>query len=92
MNDEKYFQQYPCADDLWVIDQLDHFVVACAPITDLLIGGVEGVAIGIARFNIQDTFDLHKDGLGAPEAPTAQNQRFSMRRNLHGCILAQISP
>jgi len=47
------------------------------------------LAIAIARFNIQDTFDLDKDGLSAPEATAPEDQSFSVRWYLHGSILTQ---
>jgi len=37
------------------------------------MGRVASMAIAIARFNIQDTFDLDKDGFSTPEAAAPKN-------------------
>jgi len=58
---------------LRVVYQPDHLVVTGLARADLLIGRVARMAIAIARFNIQDTFDLDKDGFSTPEAAAPKN-------------------
>ena len=89
VDDKENFQQHPGADDLGVIDQPHHLVVARHARADLLIRWVAALAIAIARFNVQDTFDLDKDSFGAPEASAPKNQSFSVRWYLHCPILTQ---
>ena len=89
VDDKENFQQHPGADDLGVIDQPHHLVVARHARADLLIRWVAAFAIAIARFNVQDTFDLDKDSFGAPEAAAPKNQSFSVRWYLHDPILTQ---
>jgi hypothetical protein len=74
---------------LRVVYQPDHLVVTRHARADLLIRWVAALAIAIARFNVQDTFDLDKDGFGAPEAAAPKNQSFSVRWYLHCPILTQ---
>ena len=89
VDDKENFQQHPGTDDLGVIDQPHHLVVARHARADLLIRWVAALAIAIARFNVQDTFNLDKDSFGAPEAAAPKNQSFSVRWYLHPPILTQ---
>ena len=77
MDDKEYFKQFAQTDDLWVVHQTHHLVVARIAFAHLRIGGVEGVAIAIARLHVQHTLDTHKHGLGAPKAAATQGNYLS---------------
>ena len=89
VDDKENFQQHPGTDDLGVVDKSHHLVVTRQARADLLISWVASLAIAIARFNVQDTFDLDKDSFGAPEAAAPKDQSFSVSWYLHCSILTQ---
>ena len=89
VDDKENFQQHPGTDDLGVIDQSHNLVVTRQTRANLLISWIAGLAIAIARFNVQDAFNLDKDSFGAPEAAAPKNQSFSVRWYLHRPILTQ---
>jgi len=89
VDDKENFQQHPGTDDLGVVDQSHNLVVTRQTRANLLVSWIAGLAIAIARFNVQDAFNLDKDSFGAPEAAAPKNQSFNMRWCLHCPILTQ---
>jgi hypothetical protein len=89
VDDKENFQQHPGTDDLGVVDKSHHLVVTRQARADLLIRWIVALAIAIARFNVQDAFNLDKDSFGAPEAAAPKDQSFSVSWYLHGSILTQ---
>jgi hypothetical protein len=78
VNDKENFEQDPSTDDLWIVGQPDHLVVAGIAPTYLFVSGVDGSTVAITRLDIQHAFDLNIDSLSAPKAPTAEDQGFKM--------------
>ncbi|MNL37382.1 hypothetical protein D3C87_1595250 [compost metagenome] len=72
MGVEEDFQDFLQADLVGVVGQAHHFGVPGVALADLLVAGVDGLAVGVAAFHVGDATDSVKDGFGAPEAAAAQ--------------------
>jgi len=66
------FQKFTRADVCRVIHQLHHLDMASLATAHLLVARVNRLAVAVARFHIQHTFDAHKHGFRAPEAATTE--------------------
>ena len=64
------------ADDGGVIDYADGLGIAGEVGADVLIGGVGGVAVGIADLGVEDSLQLLEIMLSAPEAAAGQVDLF----------------
>ena len=73
MYQEKYFENFARANDRRIKYELDDFVVASCAGTDLWVAGSRCVPVALSNFNIVNTLDVDKDGLGAPTAAAAQS-------------------
>ena len=49
------------------------------PGADVVIGGIVGLAAGVAGLDVLDALDLLEDRLGAPEAATPEGGDFDAR-------------
>ena len=59
-----------------------HLGVAGVALADLLVGGVEGVAVGVAAFHIGDAAHAVEHGFGAPETTPTQGDGFKLSKLL----------
>ena len=74
---EEDFQDFCQADFVGVERQANHLGMAGVALADLLVGGVDGVAVGIAAFHVGNAAHAVEHGFGAPEAAAAQGDRLS---------------
>src|SRR5436309_3119107 len=73
-------EQLRVADLARVVDDLDRFGVSGAARRHLLVGGVPGVAAGVADGGREDALQLLEGGLHAPEAPAGEGRRGALLR------------
>jgi hypothetical protein len=71
VDDKENFQQFAQADDGGVVADLDHFVMPRRSRADLLVCGVYGVAVAIARLHGSDALYAQINRFGAPKAAAA---------------------
>ena len=69
---EEDFQDFFQADLVGIERQAHHLGMAGVALADLLVRGVDGVAVGVAAFHVGDATHAVEHGLGAPEAAAAQ--------------------
>lgn len=71
---EKDFKQFPEADDLGIVGDLNGFGVLGFSGADGLVVGVVLVSPCVSGNDIRDPGNLFKDGFGAPKTPACQNK------------------
>ena len=67
---EEDFQNFFQADFVGVEREAHHLGVAGVALADLLVAGVDGVAVGVAAFHVGDAAHAVEHGFGAPETTT----------------------
>ena len=78
---EEDFQDLLQADFVSIERQAHNLGMACVALADLLVSGIDGVAIGVATFHVGNAAHAVKHRLGAPEAAAAQSDGLQV----HGC-------
>ena len=78
---EEDLQDFLQADFVSIERQAHDLGMACVALADLLVSGIDGVAIGVATFHVGNAAHTVKHRLGAPEAAAAQSDGLQV----HGC-------
>jgi hypothetical protein len=68
VNDKENLQQLMELNFRRIVVNLHHFSVPSLTRANLLISGIQGLAIAVPRYNIQNTFDPVKHSLNTPKA------------------------
>ena len=69
---EEDFQDFLQADFVSIERQAHNLGMACVALADLLVSGIDGVAIGVATFHVGNAAHTVKHRLGAPKTTTTE--------------------
>ena len=69
---EEDFQDFFQADLVGIERQAHHLGMAGVALADLLVRGVDGVAVGVAAFHVGDAAHAVEHGFGAPKTTTTE--------------------